>query len=130
MNPTPNRWSLIPHHPPPIPSVVVHAELGECLRGTALPLGDERVADVAQVRDPHAAREESRRREVAEAVEERYPGGELGAGFLGPGDVVEDSGPLGIGAGNERLGVAVVALVVEPGEPAAQRCLEVAVVAE
>src|SRR5438046_123031 len=130
MKPTPKRLSPIPHHPSPIPSVVVHTELRERFRRTPFPFGDEGIADVAQVLNADPAREKARRGEVAEAVEERHARGVLRFGPLRPGDVVEHGGAFGVGAGDERLPVAIVAFVVEPGEPAAPGGREVSVVPE
>src|SRR6267143_4670720 len=131
--PIPRRFAAVtfPVSPFPVPSVwVFDAELGERFRGTALPLGEERVADVAEVLDADPAREEPRGGEVAEAVEEGDAGGVLGLRLLRPGDGVEHRAALGVGAGDERLAVAVVAAAVEPGQPPADRRLQVGIVAE
>src|SRR5207244_4528078 len=111
------------------PSVVVpYAQPGECLRRTAFPLGDEGVPDVPQILYADAAGEEPRRGEVAEPVEERDARSQLRLRLGRPGDVVEHGGALGRRAGDEGLAVAVGALVVEPGEPAAYGRLQVRVV--
>src|SRR5207253_5336960 len=111
MKPTPRRLTGITLAPSPALSRVRDAQLRERLRGTALPLGDERVADVAQVLHAQLAREEPRSREIAEAVEAGDARRVLSLRLLGPGDVVQQRGPFGVGAGDERLAVAVVALV-------------------
>src|SRR5207249_4367266 len=138
MNPTPSRLSGITlppspftaFSPSPASSPVTHSQFRERLRGTALPLGDERVADVAQVLHAQLAREEPRSREIAEAVEAGDARRVLSLRLLGPGDVVQQRGPFGVGAGDERLAVAVVALVIEPGQAAANRRLQVRIVAQ
>src|SRR5213083_1336643 len=122
MNPTPRRLfdGTFPVSPFPFTSgAVAHPELRERLGRAALPLGDERVADVAQVLHAQLAREEPRRREIAEAIEEGDASRVLALCLLGPGDVVQERGPFGVGAGEERLAVAVVTLVIEPGQAAA-----------
>src|ERR1700739_1612268 len=92
------------------PSVrVAHAELVQRLWRAALPLGDERVADVTQVLHAQLAREEARGREVPEAVEEGDAGGMPERGLLGPRDVVQQGGPLGITRCDEGLAPAIVA---------------------
>src|SRR6266540_1210536 len=131
MNPTPSRLPAIPSPVSRFPSVrVADAQFGERLGRAALPLGDESVADVAQVLHAQLAREEARRCEVAETVEEGDARRVLGLRLLRPGDIVQQRGPLAVGARQERLPPAVVALVVEPGQPATHGGLEVRVVAQ
>src|SRR5438128_935252 len=138
MNPTPSRRAVTTSALPPSPafspspasSPVAHPELRERLGRTALPLADERVADVTQVLHARLAREEPRGREIAEAVEEGDTCRVLALRLLGPRDVLQQPGAFGVGAGDERLAVAVVALVIEPGQAAAHRRLQVRIVAE
>src|SRR5204862_6889622 len=108
--------------------VVPYAQPGVCRWMTALPRGDEGGPDVPQSLSADAAGEEPRRGEVADAVEERDARSQLRLRLGRPGDVVEHGGALGRRAGDEGLAVAVGALVVEPGEPAAYGRLQVRVV--
>src|SRR5204862_239067 len=86
MKPTPRRLTGITLPPSPALSRVRDAQLRERLRRAALPLGDERVADVAQVLHAQLARVESRSREIAEAVEEGDARRVLGLRLLRPCD--------------------------------------------
>src|SRR6266513_26539 len=138
MHPTPSRRSAIGLPLPPSPAFspspasrpVAHPQLRQRLGRAALPLGDERVADVTQVLHTQLAREEPRSREIADAVEEGDARRVLALRLLGPCDVVQQRGAFGVGAGDERLAVAVVALVIEPGQAAAQRRLQLRVIAQ
>src|SRR3989449_3350571 len=129
MNPTPRRPSPMTCPVSPFPSVF-DAELLQLLRRASPPFGHDHVAHVAEVLHAHLAGPEPRRRQVPERVEERDAGGERGFGPLGPCDIVEHGGSLGVRAGHEGLAVAIVALVVQPGEPAAHRGLAARLVGE
>src|SRR2546430_16849924 len=129
-SPTPRRLTGITLPPSPALSRVRDAQLRERLRRAALPLGDERVADVAQVLHAQLARVESRSREIAEAVEEGDARRVLGLRLLKPCDIVQQRGAVGVGTGEEGLAEAVVALVIEPGQAPANRRLQVRIVAQ
>src|SRR5207247_4194889 len=130
MKPTPRRLTGITLPPSPALSRVRDAQLRERLRRAALPLGDERVADVAQVLHAQLARVESRSREIAEAVEEGDARRVLGLRLLRPCDIVQQRGEVGVGTGEEGMAVAVVALVIDPGEATANRRQQVRYIAQ
>src|SRR5260370_37707840 len=102
-------------------AIVAHAQLREHLGRAAVPRGDERVADVAQVLHADATGKEPRRGEVAKTIKEGDPRGIDGLGARRPRDVVEQGGALRHAGGDERGAEAVVARAIEPGLPAALR---------
>src|SRR5262245_4445065 len=104
-------------------SRLLEPEALQHLGRTALPLGDEGVALILEILDPHLAAPEARGGEVTEVGEEAGAGLHLGPCLLRPGDVVQDRPARGVVALHEGLVEAVCALVVQPGQPAAHRGL-------
>src|SRR5439155_26245569 len=92
--------------------LITYAELGERFRRAALPLGDEGVADVAQILHADATREEPRGGQVAERVEERHSSGVLWLGLAWPRDVVQHGGALRLTAPQKGLPVTFFGFVV------------------
>src|SRR5688500_7384005 len=130
MKPTPSRALPVVAEappPPPLPRAILHRDARlhhvfgdtESLKRSgraAIPRSDRHVADVADILPADRAREESRRRHVSEAIEERDAVGHALRRLRGPGDVVEDLPTLRIARVNEGLREALPALRVQPGE--------------
>src|ERR671937_808974 len=90
---------------------IADPELLQGLVRAAVPLLHPDVAFVLQVRDPHAARPEAARREIAEAVEERNRLAQLRVDLVRVRDRVDHLPALGVGTPDEAL---VEALLCEP----------------
>src|SRR5689334_7580835 len=112
MKPTPSRVMFR------CVSLVADPKLLQCFRRTAVPRGQRDVALVLHVLPAHLRRKESRGREIAKAAEEDHAVVHLGPSLLGPGNVVQHLPALRVGRADERLAEAMLALVVEPREPA------------
>src|SRR5436190_23635815 len=92
---------------------VFDPELVQRRRWASLPLVDEHVAGVLQVRNPHLRRPEAARGQIAEAVEEGDGVAQTRRGSISKGNVVEARAPLGVGARDERLLEPRVAFVID-----------------
>src|SRR5688572_2510826 len=89
-----------PHYPDPQSFahsiLVLNAKFAQRRLRAARPLAHEFVAAIIEIGDPDLARPEPGRRHVAEHVEERDALTHLRLRLLGPRDVVENRGALGL----------------------------------
>src|SRR5215470_17872249 len=93
---------------------ILHAKLRELLRRAPLPIGVEDVALVLQIGDAHLAGPESRRREIAEVIEELDAMVLALGSLVGPRDIVEHCAALRRAGAQKVSPEPVVALGVEP----------------
>src|SRR5262245_1214851 len=103
--------------------LVADAKFLQGFVGTSIPSSDGAIAQVLQILDADLGRPEAAGGQIAEAIEERHAMRMFRLCLRRPRNIVEHRLPLGVGAVDEDLVVALLALDVEPGQPAAHRDL-------
>src|SRR5918993_6097314 len=119
------RDAAAPAGPPPRikTSIVGDAELLEGGIRTTVPSRDRPIPHVLQIVDAHAGGPEAGGGQIAEAAEERHTVRELDLCTGRPCNVVEHRRTLCVGAIQEHLVEALLAFVIEPGQPSTHRHL-------